>query len=183
MQRSGYRKDRKCVRCISRALFERYSDICRSFIVDFLLQRGATDNIGVAYIYFSYKEAKKQTPVNLVASLLQQLVSQKADHIYDLMDVYEKRVKENSRPSVGECIQLLQTVFWSFSKVFIIVDALDERSEADDTRHILLTEIRILLTQSCLLVMSRPSPVSNTDLRMLNAYMSMLARRTSRIIW
>ena len=72
--------------------------------------------------------------------------------MHDLIDVYNKHIEEDSRPSVGEFVQLLQSVIWGFSKVFIVVYALDKYSDANDARHILLTEIRKLLARSCLLV-------------------------------
>lgn len=116
------------------------------------------DNSGVAFIYFSYKDADIQTPVNLMASLLQQLVSQNPEYVSDLKALYSKHVRDNTRPDVGEISKLLQCVIWSFPKVFIIIDALDECSDTDDVRFILLTELRNFKSRMCLLILSRPIP-------------------------
>lgn len=68
-----------------------------------------------------------------MASILQQLVSDKPSHLPDLK-------------------------IFSFSKGFIIIDALDECTDADDVRFILLTELKKLQCRMYLLVMSRPIP-------------------------
>jgi hypothetical protein len=72
--------------------------------------------------------------------------------------MYSKHVREDTRPDVGEISEPLQSVIWSFPKTFIIIDALDECSNTDDIRLILLTELRTFKNQVCLLVMSRPLP-------------------------
>jgi hypothetical protein len=133
-------------------------DCYRSYIIDILLQRRKLDKTGVAFIYFSYKDGEIQTPVNLMASLLQQLVLQNPEYIPDLESLYSKHLRENTRPDVGEISELLQSIIWSFPKVFIIIDALDECSDVDDVRFILLTELRKLKSRVCLLITSRPIP-------------------------
>ncbi|KAG4432894.1 hypothetical protein IFR05_011612 [Cadophora sp. M221] len=129
-----------------------------SFIIEALLQKRKVDASGVAFIYFSYKDGEIQTPVNLMASLLQQLVSQKPEYLQDLKSLYHKHVRENTRPDVGEISDLLLPIIWSFPQVFIIIDALDECSDADDVRFILLTELKKYKSRVCLLIASRPLP-------------------------
>ncbi|KKP01340.1 ankyrin repeat protein [Trichoderma harzianum] len=65
---------------------------------------------------------------------------------------------ENTRPSIADIGSLLQNIVFSFSKVFIIIDALDECAEVDDVRFITLTELKKLQHRMLLLVMSRPMP-------------------------
>ncbi|KAI9778477.1 MAG: hypothetical protein M1816_004032 [Peltula sp. TS41687] len=130
-----------------------------SIIVNFLQQTTSKGDNGLAYIYCNYKEAAKQTPTNLIASLLQQLVAQtSSNNIYDLIDTYAKHTKQKTRPSLHEYSQLLRTTVDTFSRVFIIIDALDECPESDDARHILLNKIKELKPKVCLLVTSRPIP-------------------------
>ncbi|KAM0463933.1 hypothetical protein ACHAO4_000658 [Trichoderma viride] len=105
-----------------------------------------------------YKDIETQTPVNVMASILQQLISDKQSFLSDLKILYAQHIKENTRPSVPDIVSLLQDVVLSYSKVFIIIDALDECTDADDVRFILLTELKKLQHRMCLLVMSRPIP-------------------------
>jgi hypothetical protein len=93
-----------------------------------------------------------------MASILQQLISDKQSFLSDLKILYTRHNKENTRPSVPDIVSLLQDVVLSYSKVFIIIDALDECTDADDVRFILLTELKKLQHRMCLLVMSRPIP-------------------------
>lgn len=93
-----------------------------------------------------------------MASILQQLVSDRPSHLPDLKNLYAQHTKQNTRPSVPDIVSLLQDAVLSYSKVFIIIDALDECTDADDVRFILLTELKKLQRRVCLLVMSRPIP-------------------------
>lgn len=132
--------------------------MCSAYIIDFLLQLRINSNIGVAFVYFSYKHGESQTPVNIMASILQQLITQKPSYVQDLKDMYAKHIRENTRPVVGDISSLLQNVVYAFGKVFIVIDALDECSDTNDVRMILLTELRKLQGRASLLVMSRPIP-------------------------
>jgi hypothetical protein len=93
-----------------------------------------------------------------MASVLQQLVTEKPDHFLDLKDLHAQHVRENTRPTVADIVTLLQNVIYSFSKVFIVVDALDELSDADEVRSIFLTELNKFKDGVCVLIMSRPIP-------------------------
>ncbi|KAL7928629.1 hypothetical protein V8C35DRAFT_317810 [Trichoderma chlorosporum] len=129
-----------------------------SYIIEALRKQSHTGNFGVAYVYFSYKDIEIQTPVNVMASILQQLISDKPSHLSELRSLYTQHTNQKTRPSVPDIVALLLDVVLSFSKVFIIIDALDECTDADDVRFILLTELKKLKHRMCLLVMSRPIP-------------------------
>ncbi|KAI0885923.1 uncharacterized protein GGS22DRAFT_188212 [Annulohypoxylon maeteangense] len=128
-----------------------------SYIIEQLRQEYRNCDVGIAYIYFSYKDIEIQTPVNIMASILQQLVS-RGPFSEDLQDLYAHHTKENTRPSAGDIVELLQSVVHSFSKVFVIVDALDECSDTDDVRSTWITELRKLQHRMSILVTSRPIP-------------------------
>ncbi|KAL7924052.1 hypothetical protein ACQKWADRAFT_319904 [Trichoderma austrokoningii] len=129
-----------------------------SYIIEALQKQSRGSDLGIAYVYFSYKDIETQTPVNVMASILQQLISDKQSFLSDLKNLYAQHIKEGTRPSVADIMSLLQDIALSYSKVFIIIDALDECTDADDVRFILLTELKKLQHRMCLLVMSRPIP-------------------------
>lgn len=80
----------------------------------------------------SLAAGRHSCPVSVIASVLQQLIPERPGHLLDLKDLYAKHVRENTHPSVGDMASLLQRVAFNFSKVFLIVDALDECTDADD---------------------------------------------------
>ncbi|KAI1413342.1 hypothetical protein F5Y13DRAFT_198613 [Hypoxylon sp. FL1857] len=132
-----------------------------SYIIETLRQQCRNTKLGMAYIYFSYKDTEIQTPVNILASLLQQLISEKPGHSVDIKDLHAHHVKENTRPSVGEVVTLLQSVSYGFSKIFIVIDALDECSNADDVTSRPIPDLEELL-EDAVRVTVEASP---TDIR------------------
>ena len=99
-----------------------------------------------------------QTPANLVSNLLRQLVLPQPVIPDELKLLYESHVRKGTRPSLGECTKLLRTAVEGCSKVFIVIDALDEYPVTEGARNTLLTEIRKLQPRACLLVTSRDIP-------------------------
>jgi len=75
----------------------------------------------------------------MLATLLQQLSGQQALLPDILRDLYEQKKKINIRPSLAEISKALAVITASYSRIFIIVDALDEL--ADDSRRMLLSKI------------------------------------------
>jgi len=102
------------------------------------------DNVAIACIYCNYKEQAEQTASNLVASLLKQMVYNHftiSDHVKSL---YECHIEQNTFPSLDDFAKALKSEIRMYSKVFIVVDALDECREDDGTRANLLRALRSL---------------------------------------
>jgi hypothetical protein len=104
-----------------------------------------------------------------MADLLQQLVRQLVDignpaieaKFTDLYRQHQDTL--NSRPSLDEISLLLRDIVDCFSKVHIVIDALDERAE-DECGDVLLEEIRKLQQPKiCLLATSRSLPIFETE--------------------
>ena len=68
-------------------------------------------------------------------------------------ECYEQHRRAKSRPSLLEYTTLLQSAVGYFSKVILIIDALDECPQ--ETRDLMMEEIRSLQPGMCLLVTSR----------------------------
>lgn len=71
------------------------------------------------------------------------------------MELYRQHSKKQTRPTLDELSKLLQLEVFRFSKVFIVIDALDECPENRGTRDSFITEIRNLQPITHLLVTSR----------------------------
>lgn len=129
----------------------------RSFVINHI-QESLSSNIGIAYIYFNYKEVEKQTLENLTANLVHQLLIQSSLLPRELMALYEAHALIQTRPSITEYTQLLRLAVQSYSKVLVVIDALDECNEVDGTRKALISELQKLQPQLNLLVTSRDMP-------------------------
>ncbi|KAH0538579.1 hypothetical protein FGG08_004829 [Glutinoglossum americanum] len=138
-----------------------------SFIINFLQQNFDKTDIGIAYIFCNYKEAEKQTPTNLMADLLRQFLLRKSVIPGELKALYESHALKRTRPSLGEFSRLLQVAAGGFSKIFVVIDALDECPETGEIRDILLDQIRSLQPKISLLVTSRH--ISNIELQLQSA--------------
>lgn len=118
------------------------------------------DNIGIAYLYCSFQRRQQQTLEDLLLSLLKQLSQQqfKFPHIVD--DLYKTHRVRRTRPTVNEISSTLQSVAIMYSRIFIVMDALDECETSNQCRENLLSEIFKLQTKAGanLLVTSRLIP-------------------------
>ncbi|KAJ7118107.1 ankyrin repeat-containing domain protein [Mycena epipterygia] len=124
-----------------------------SIIVDILRTELESHNIGVAAIYLNHKETDAQSPSKLLASLWRQLVFRKP--IWSTIhQLYEKHHEPRTRPSLDEDQAVLCSIIAEYSKVFILVDALDEYPEMQ--RDVLLRLLCTLGPGVNLLVTSRP---------------------------
>ena len=84
----------------------------------------------------------------LAASLLKQLCQERASLSDSVKVLYKKHKVKRTRPSFDEISKTLQSVTTMFSKVFIVIDALDECQTTDGCRTRLLTEIFLAQAKS-----------------------------------
>src|ERR1700722_14594825 len=136
----------------------------RSIVVNHLQTLSEeNDWVTTAFIYCNYKEQAKQTVSNLVASLLRQIVQGRRAISDDVKSFFERHRRETSRPTLDQLTDLLISEIRTRSKVFIVVDALDECREDDTTRALLLEVLRSLPQQVNLMVTSRNLPSIGRD--------------------
>jgi ATP/maltotriose-dependent transcriptional regulator MalT len=117
------------------------------------------DRVAVACIYCNYKEQAEQTVANLVASLLKQLIQGSHANFDKVHSLYARHRKRNSRPSLEELSRALESEIRTYSKVFVVVDALDECREDDETRAKLQNLLQSLPSNVNLMVTSRFLPL------------------------
>lgn len=107
------------------------------------LQTKFQDNssIGIAYLYCNYRRQEEQKPVDLLASLLKQLIQRRTSVPENVMDIYKRRNNERTRPSFNEISKILHSIIADYSRTFIIIDALDECQISDGGRTRFLAEL------------------------------------------
>lgn len=116
--------------------------ILTSVIVDELTKRFSNDtSTGIAYIYCNFREQRKQHVDNLLASLLKQLTGSQSSLLESLEKVHNHHKRNRTRPSPEDMRNLLKSAASVYSRVFIIVDALDECQESQGFRANFLLEL------------------------------------------
>ena len=116
--------------------------ILTSFVVDILHTQFRGDlSVGIAYLYCDFRRQDQQEAEDLLASLLKQL-TQGLPFLPDTVkSLYNRHNDKRTRPSFDEISRSLQSVATLYSKVFIIVDALDECRASNGCRARFLTEV------------------------------------------
>ena len=113
-----------------------------SIVVDNLCTRFGNDgSIGIAYLYCNFRQQQNQKPVDLLASLLGQLVQGRPSVPNSMKSLYEQHKTKRTRPPFGEISHALQSIMASYSRTFIVIDALDECGISDGGWRKFLSEI------------------------------------------
>jgi hypothetical protein len=106
-------------------------------------------------MYLNHKETETQTLANLLAGLWKQLVVGKPmpPAVHELYNAHHER---STRPLLDEVLKILRSAIAEYSKVYLIVDALDEYPEA--ARLELLEHLSAIMTVPTvnLMLTSRP---------------------------
>ncbi|KAI1269810.1 hypothetical protein F5Y18DRAFT_437656 [Xylariaceae sp. FL1019] len=100
------------------------------------------ESIGICHIFFNFRRTGEQNLENLFGSLLQQLVQFRSDLPRSLRRLYDDCKQRRSRPSLKEILQVLRDPVLDYSKVFVVVDALDECER--EVRSGFISELRNL---------------------------------------
>ncbi|KAJ7499509.1 hypothetical protein FB451DRAFT_1205699 [Mycena latifolia] len=117
--------------------------VLASIVVDTLRTDLAREDIGVAAIYLNHKETDANSPSMLSASLWRQLVVKKSISS-TLHQLYNNHREPRTRPTEKDDDTILRSIISEYSRVFILVDALDEYPERQ--RDALLRRISALGT-------------------------------------
>ncbi|KAJ6524823.1 hypothetical protein B0H19DRAFT_1008166, partial [Mycena capillaripes] len=128
--------------------------ILASMVVDHLTATCKSNrDIGVTCMYLNHKEADIQTPSKLLAALWRQLVLDR-DTGTIAEDLYKQHQGKGTAPTLEEVVKVLSSSLAEFSKVFIIVDAIDEYPETQ--RWTLLQHMTAMGSNVNLMITSRP---------------------------
>lgn len=99
------------------------------------------NTFGIAYIYCNFKRKHEQKLEDLSSSLLKQLVQVLPALPSAVKSLYGEYARKRTRPKLREIIEVLQSVIVMHSKVFIIIDALDECQTSDGCREQFLSMV------------------------------------------
>ncbi|CAJ0538785.1 Ff.00g067260.m01.CDS01 [Fusarium sp. VM40] len=120
--------------------------ILTSIVVDNLISNFRHNStIGIAYIYCNFRRVDDQATQKLLGSLLKQLAAGLPDLPIELKRLYTNHQPGRTRPSPQEILSALGSVAARFSRVFVVIDALDETG---NEREDFLTELSRLQQQN-----------------------------------
>ncbi|KAI9843643.1 MAG: hypothetical protein M1837_006225 [Sclerophora amabilis] len=118
--------------------------VLASIVIHHLSSNMRGRNIGLAYMFCNYRNQLEQTPINLLASLVRQLIPEGDAALGDLKSMYQSHTFKETRPTLDEVSKLLLSAMASYSQVFIVVDALDECADGNGMRNSILAKLRSL---------------------------------------
>src|SRR6266516_4828685 len=107
--------------------------IITSIVVEHLWTKFQEDTgVGIAYLYCNFQRQHEQKPADLLMNLLKQLVRERNTIPETIKSLYNLHKDKRSRPSLDEILKELHSVVRLYSKIFIIIDALDECQASED---------------------------------------------------
>ena len=123
--------------------------IITSIVVNYLWTEFQNDaNIGIAYLYCNYRQQQQQQPEDLLSNLLKQLAQEQLSVPADIKNLYKNHRTKRTRLSFDEIVKVLHSIIRLYSKVFIIIDALDECHVSNKGCNRLLSEVFSLQAQA-----------------------------------
>jgi Cdc6-like AAA superfamily ATPase len=119
--------------------------ILTSIVVDHLFSKFRTDlDVGIAYLYCNFRQQQQQRLEDLLSSILKQWLQKQTSVPQNIKKLYEMHKRITTRPSLDEILEALNSVASLYSRVIIIVDALDECDNSGGNRQKFLSLIRDL---------------------------------------
>ncbi|KAJ5497839.1 hypothetical protein N7453_006890 [Penicillium expansum] len=141
--------------------------IMTAMVVDDLRRSVADPTVAIAYIYCNFNRQHEQGINDLIANLTMQLIQSRPSIPENVRCLYDMHVEEGTRPSLDKLSKALSSVAVMFSKVYIIVDALDEAQAPDGRISRFLSEVFQLqrTTYVNFFVTSRPIPLIENEFK------------------
>lgn len=118
-------------------------------VINDLFERFNEDTtVGIAYLYCNFRRHDEQKLHDLLLSLLKQLAYGQSCLPQNAKTIFETYNSRTQRPSLDDTKTLLRYMVDSYSRVFILIDALDECQGSDGCRANLLTDMFFLREKS-----------------------------------
>lgn len=116
--------------------------VTSSIVIDHLHSNYKKSNVAVTCLFCNYRDRAAQSAEIFMANLLKQVIQQRRTISAELRELFNERKK--GWLTFPESANLLRGEISRFSKVFVVFDALDETSEHEDIRRLVLSELQNL---------------------------------------
>jgi hypothetical protein len=101
--------------------------ILTATVIEDLEKRFGNDlSVGVGYIYFNFRRQYEHKAQDSLSSLLKQLAQKRVVLPESVQQLYQKHRDKHTRPQLEDILDTLRSTAALYSRVFIVVDALDE---------------------------------------------------------
>lgn len=101
------------------------ADSCpRSLAISYVEEHTERKDVAIAYVYCDYTDAKLQSGVELVSSIIRQLVEQTHPIPQEVKTYRDRWAEKRTYPTREDRVSLIKDVISRFSKTYIFVDAL-----------------------------------------------------------
>lgn len=136
-----------------------------SLVVDYLeSEQNFQSDRASAFIYCDYDHRKSQTPLALLSSLLEQVLRRlNGDSLpSEVSSLYALHKKYNTHPTLPQITDIFRQVCSRYTAVHIVVDALDECAETEESAIDLIKAVQALGSNVKLMCTSRFSTTFDT---------------------
>ena len=112
-------------------------------------------DVAVVWVYCKFQERVSQTTTNVLGSIAAQLVSRRQD-LTDSALTIRRKDSSSTAANLADIKKLLVQCTQKYTKVYLVVDALDEYSEDNLGWTDLITEIEALGSHFSIMITARP---------------------------
>ena len=123
--------------------------------IEHINKRYCQDSDGLAYFYFSFRNAKATDASSCLRSLILQLSGEEVNLPVAVQNVFNRYVDKEQSPDRYELLELLTSLCRRKRNTFLIIEALDEASDKQEVLEIISMLAERKLANLHLLVSSR----------------------------
>lgn len=130
----------------------------RSIVIDSLLKTSESGDTACIFVYFNHQDETRQVLKNLVPSLVAQLVLRRNECSDEVQKAYDTWEKRKMQPDTEEYIKILNAELNAYTRVYLVIDAMDECPDnpRTNTREEFLRVVLQLPSNVHILFTSRP---------------------------
>ena len=115
-----------------------------SRVIDHLEKISNEENTAIVYIYCDYGKQEEQTAISLAENVTKQLLQHQDSIPERVQKIHQHHRGKVTRPDFGEVLEMTACSMVSLSRIFLIVDALDELGNTGKVRQSFIQHLRQL---------------------------------------
>lgn len=131
-----------------------------AIVIENLLQTVQSAAVGVSYVYCNYRSQESQSTTSIFSAILKQSIQAKPSIPEPAIRLYENHASKGTRPGLQEILCTLEAVLTtSYSRVYLVIDALDELPDNEGTFFQLLRALRLLQAKVDIRLLATSRPI------------------------
>ena len=115
-----------------------------SRVIDHLETTSSEYKTVTVYIYCDYGKQEEQTAISLTESVMKQLLQHQDEIPEKVQQTYQYHRNKGTRPRLEEVLEMTASSMAPLSRIFLIVDALDELGNTGKVRQSFIQHLRQL---------------------------------------